>query len=107
MATAYPSLFDAHTGTRSFVLSLNDIIHPEVRKLYPGADVPEFGFETFGDDTLVVQYRSHRKMCSFAIGLIEGAAAKYGEHAELLHAKCMHRDDPHCEFRILFSKVTA
>src|SRR5690348_13967944 len=36
-AERYPQLFAEHAGTRSFVLTLNDIIHPEVRKLYPGA----------------------------------------------------------------------
>ncbi len=107
MAAAYPQLFASHTTTRSFVLSLNDIIHPEVRKLYPGADVPVFGFETFDDDLLVVQYRSHRKMCAFAIGLIEGAAAYYGECCDLQHTKCMHRGDENCEFRIRFARREA
>ena len=43
-AVRYPQFFEPHDCTRSFVLTLNDIIHPEVRKLYPGADVPEFDF---------------------------------------------------------------
>ena len=40
-----PSSSSRTTRTRSFVLTLNEIIHPEVRKLYPGADVPEFDFD--------------------------------------------------------------
>ena len=63
-AERYPQLFEPHDCTRSFVLTLNDIIHPEVRKLYPGADVPEFDFGIRDDDRLVMGYRSPRKLCS-------------------------------------------
>ncbi len=49
LAQAYPGFFTGHTETRSFVLTLNDIIHPEVRKLYPGADVPVFDFDEADD----------------------------------------------------------
>jgi len=44
-AERYPQLFTEHRETPSFVLTLNDIIHPEVRKLYPGVIVPEFDFD--------------------------------------------------------------
>ena len=77
-AERYPQLFEPHDSTRSFVLTLNDIIHPEVRKLYPGADVPEFDFDV-RDELLVMGYRSPRKLCSFAEGLLLGAADHYGE----------------------------
>jgi len=42
MRDAYPALFAGHTSSRDFVLSVNDIIHPEVRKLYPEASCPFF-----------------------------------------------------------------
>ena len=38
----YPGFFSSQASTRPFVLSVNSIIHPEVRKIYPGADVPTF-----------------------------------------------------------------
>lgn len=104
MAELYPGFFSPHTNARSFILALNDIIHPEVRKLYPGADVPVFDFDTRRDDLLIVGYHSHRKMCSFALGLIAGAAIYYGETALIEEPLCMHRGDEHCEFRLAFSK---
>lgn len=102
MAGAYPHFFQAHSCTRSFVLALNDIIHPEVRKLYPGADVPVFDFDTASPDVLIVGYRSHRKMCAFAQGLVEGAANHYREEVVFGHPLCMHSGDEHCEFHIQF-----
>jgi hypothetical protein len=102
MADAYPAFFAPHHSARSFVLTLNDIIHPEVRKIYPGADVPEFDFDTTSPDVLVMGYHSHRRMCALARGLIEGAAAHFGEEAVIEEPECMHRGDPKCVFRITF-----
>ena len=49
LARRYPAFFEAQTSIRPFLLSLNSIIHPEVRKIYPGADVPVFDFEDAED----------------------------------------------------------
>jgi Haem-NO-binding len=104
MAEHYPHFFTPHRTTRSFVLTLNDIIHPEVRKIYPGADVPEFDFDTSSDEVLLVGYQSPRRMCALAQGLVEGAAAYFGEEATFEQPQCMHRGDPKCLFRIAFRK---
>ncbi len=101
-ALRYPQLFAPHNSTRSFVLTLNDIIHPEVRKLYPGADVPEFDFDS-RDEVLVMGYRSPRKMCSFAEGLLLGAGDHYGERLTIEQPLCMKRGDDHCVLEIAFS----
>jgi Haem-NO-binding len=49
----YPAFFNAQSSTRPFVLSVNSIIHPEVRKIYPGADVPTFEFRHAPDSALM------------------------------------------------------
>ena len=103
LAQAYPPFFSPHTDTRSFLLTLNDIIHPEVRKLYPGADVPEFDVHRRPDGSLGMGYDSHRKLCSFAEGLIEGAAAHFGEQVAISQPRCMHRGDASCDLEIAFS----
>jgi Haem-NO-binding len=105
MAESYPHFFQPHTSTRAFVLTLNDIIHPEVRKIYPGADVPEFDFDASSEEVLVMGYRSPRKLCSLAQGLIEGAAAHYGEAVMFEQLQCMHRGDDKCVFRLTFRKL--
>jgi hypothetical protein len=100
LAQKYPVLFERHDGTRSFVLALNDFIHPEVRKLYPGAEVPEFEYDTSSPDVLVMKYRSRRRLCAFAEGLVEGAAVHYGEAVTFEQPHCMLRGDEACTFRI-------
>jgi hypothetical protein len=104
LADKYPEFFADHTSARPFVLSLNGIIHPEVRKLYPGADVPVFDFDTSSDEVLVMGYDSSRKLCAFAEGLIEGAASHYGERAEIGHPQCMNRGDEKCILEISFPR---
>ena len=99
----YPALFDSHRDARSFVLTLNDIIHPEVRKLYPGADAPDFDFQGFPDGSLNMVYHSKKQLCSLAIGLVKGAAAHYGQDAQIRHeGGCMKTGAEscvlHCEF---------
>jgi hypothetical protein len=102
-AARYPQLFTPHDSTRSFVLTLNDIIHPEVRKLYPGADVPEFDFDV-REDQIVMGYRSSRRLCSFAEGLLLGAADHFGEHLTIEQPVCMKRGDDRCVLEIAFDR---
>ncbi len=95
LAERYPAFFSAHTSTRPFILSINEIIHPEVRKIYP--------FRDAGDGTLLMGYQSARKLCALAQGFVEGAAEHYRESLKFEHLNCMHHGDPKCLFRISFS----
>ncbi|GAC1443771.1 MAG: heme NO-binding domain-containing protein [Mycobacteriales bacterium] len=103
LARRYPAFFAPHTATRPFLLTLNDIIHPEVRKLYPGADVPVFGFEELGEDVLLLQYRSHRKLCALAEGFTAGAATHYGQTVVIHQTSCMLTGADHCVLHCTFS----
>lgn len=100
LAAAYPGFFDPHHDVRAFLYTLNDIIHPEVRKLYPGADVPTFGFSTAEDGTVTMRYGSPRQLCAFAEGLIEGAAAHFGQSVAIEQPRCMLRGDELCTIEV-------
>jgi hypothetical protein len=102
LAATYPQLFTPHTSTRPFLLTLNDIIHPEVRKLYPGADVPMFDYDISSPKVLRLGYRSKRKLCALGEGLIQGAAEYYGEEALVEQPTCALRGDDHCVFAVAF-----
>ncbi len=104
LAKTYPVFFDEHAATRPFLLTLNDIIHPEVRKLYPGADVPTFDFEDQTDGPLSIGYWSARKMCAFAEGLIEGAADHFGDAVAIEQPECMLRGDERCLLVCTFAR---
>lgn len=96
LADRYPGFFDGHVTTRAFLLTLNDIIHPEVKKLYPGADVPNFAFEQVTDEALAIRYWSARKLCALAEGFILGAATHFGEKATVEQPVCMNTGADYC-----------
>lgn len=93
----YPALFANHSSARSFVLSVNSIIHPEVRKLYSGANCPFFHFRE-GEDGRSVQmgYESSRKMCDLAHGFVKGAARLFCEEVDIVHHTCMNDGADKC-----------
>lgn len=103
LAQSYPAFFGPHASTRPFLLTLNEIIHPEVRKLYPGADVPEFDFELEADGGLLLTYRSRRHLCALAEGFIVGAARHFGETVVVDQPRCMLTGATACVLRCTFS----
>lgn len=104
LAEKYPRFFEPHRRTRPFLLTLNDVIHTEVRKLYPGAQVPVFGFDTSAADILGMTYQSPRRLCALAEGLILGAADYYRETVAFEHPECMKRGGERCVWKLAFGK---
>lgn len=103
LAALYPQLFEAHGGTLPFLSTLNDIIHPEVRKLYPGADVPVFDYRLIESDRMLMGYRSQRGLCFFGQGLIEGAGEYFSEDLRVAQTTCEKRGDSECVFEVVLA----
>lgn len=94
-----PHLLDGIADWRGVLNSLDDIIHPEVRKIYPGADVP--GFDTRDDgDALVVTYTSKRGLCALADGLVLGTGDWFETPLEVEHLTCVHTGGEQCTMRV-------
>lgn len=100
LAARYPSFFDTHAHARDFLLTLNGMIHPEVRKLYPGARPPVFDFDTSSAGELVIGYNSARRLCALAEGFMHGAADYYGEAMAIDQSQCMHDGAERCVFHV-------
>ena len=103
LAERYPEFVAAHDSAKSFLLSLDHTIHREVVKLYPDARPPRFVFEDTGDDRLVMQYFSERRLCAMAEGMIEATADHFGARASVDHTDCMHRGARNCTLAVTFS----
>ncbi len=95
----YPQFFAGAGDARAFILALNTIIHPEVRKLYSGAHCPHFHFATQGR-SLLLGYDSPRRLCHLAHGFIDGLALRYDEQITVSQPRCMHRGDAMCQLQI-------
>jgi hypothetical protein len=102
-----PEMFNIHSSSRAFILNVNRAIHPEVRKLYSGADCPYFNFQDAPDGSLTMSYRSSRRLCHLAEGFIAGAEKIYCDSVKTRQDKCMHRGDDHCLFVLNWPKQAA
>jgi Haem-NO-binding len=84
---------------RSLLLGLNSVIHPEVRKVYPGADVPVFEVVSGESESISLSYRSKRGLCHFAEGLALGVGDLFGETFTVTQPVCQHQGGDHCELK--------
>lgn len=105
LADRYPHFFAPHADAVSFVLTLNGLIHPEVKKLYPGATPPDFGVEEADAATLVLSYTSARKLCALAEGFLLGAATHYGQSVTLSQTDCKLKGDDRCLIHCRFANA--
>ena len=96
----YPEMATGHTSARTFVLSLNEVIHPEVRKLYPGADAPVFQKHADDGPILEIEYVSRHQLCFLAEGLTLGCSDHFDESISITQPICQHKGDPSCVLRI-------
>jgi len=74
LAKAFSQFFSPDETLFGFLQKLEDHIHMEVRKKYPGAKLPGFDFESIDENNLKMIYKSERAMSDFGIGMIQGAA---------------------------------
>ena len=68
----YKQAFNA----KSFLNSIESVIHVEVHKMYENAYTPTFDYQDTGENELVIRYKSKRKLYALMEGLIIGV----GEH---------------------------
>lgn len=80
---SYRHLIVAAPDAFSFLSSVHDHIHVEVKKLYADAELPHFSIERPDAQTLRMVYESNRKMADLAYGLIEGTLVHYNEEAQI------------------------
>jgi len=102
LAERYPIFIEAEATLIGFLKSVDDVIHMEVRKLYENPNLPEFECEELTPNELKMRYRSPRKLCILAEGLIRGAAKHYKTEIELDHPVCMHKGSAHCDLIVRF-----
>ncbi|MFY0686991.1 MAG: heme NO-binding domain-containing protein [Cyclobacteriaceae bacterium] len=75
----YRQFFEGVESSFEIFSTLESKIHPDVRKLYPDAELPRFEVEKMNDRSMILVYRSSRKMSDFALGLIEACMEHFDE----------------------------
>ena len=73
----HPNIFSLYSDPISMLASIENHIHVEVRKIYPGAELPTFKIIKKDDNYLEMMYYSERSMFMFARALMEKTFEHY------------------------------
>ncbi|MGL4979319.1 MAG: heme NO-binding domain-containing protein [Plesiomonas sp.] len=80
----YPQFLVGHTTTFSLLAGIEDVIHAEVKKLYPDAELPAFDVLEQTEQRQLLQYRSPRCLDRLAQGLVEGSLLHYRQTGRVI-----------------------
>jgi hypothetical protein len=79
----YPKPVQAYSTAFEFIAHIDNVVHPEVKKLYPETELPTFNLESVNETKLVTTYSSTKPLMDLAKGLMEGCAEHYGEDIDI------------------------
>ena len=99
-AEGFPAFFQRADNAFDFLRSIEDVIHVEVRKLYPDAELPSFDYESVHDDELLMVYRSNRHFADLAAGLIQGCIEHFHEQIRVERNDLDAGEGSHVEFTL-------
>lgn len=94
----YPDAFEHASSTFELLTRVEEVIHVEVKKLNPEAELPSFSFPTVDEGTLEVVYQSTRPFADLAHGLIEACIEHYGESIEVVRRDLEGEPGTHASF---------
>ncbi|MDP2073639.1 heme NO-binding domain-containing protein [Hydrogenophaga sp.] len=89
---AFPSFFIGASNAFHFLSGIEEIIHTDVLKLYPDAELPKFDVEHHDASKLVLLYHSPRHFEDLAEGLMRGCVAHFGEPIVITREPAAHGD---------------
>jgi hypothetical protein len=96
-AASHAAFFQA-PGLFDFLASVDSLIHVEVRKLYPDAELPHFEVLERTPTRMVLVYRSPRHFGDLAEGLMRGSAEHYGEPVRITREPVAEPTGSHIRF---------
>ena len=106
---AFPKLADKfsvfvreHQHPKPFLMTLDGVIHEEVRKRFADSNPPRVSFIDPAPDRLILTYTSRRRMCPFFVGLVEGSGDFFRVPIALAQTECTTEGAPSCEFSLHF-----
>jgi len=79
----FPHFFEGVSSTLVFLPQVESVVHLEVKKLYPDAELPSFSCVPVKPAQLEMVYRSTRNLPDLAEGLILGCADHFGESLDI------------------------
>ena len=99
----YIDLIAPYKSAKEFLLHVEGHIHQTVAQIHQHAAMPIFEYIDPGENQLIMLYRSDRKMCYVAEGMIKGVCDHYNTEVDITHPVCLLEGDDHCRLELTFS----
>ncbi|KZN35905.1 heme NO-binding domain-containing protein [Pseudoalteromonas luteoviolacea] len=103
LAKRHTSIVEEFKSFEQLIISIDDVIHQEVQKLYEEPNLPTIEAKIYDEHTIHLVYRSPRKLCFCAEGLIYGCAEHFNKTIKIEHPLCMHNGEKECLLKITHS----
>lgn len=98
----YPNFFEGVSTAFDFLSTIESIIHVEVKKLYPDAQLPRFVTEKHTQTELILVYQSARHFGDLAEGLMQGCIEHFNERINVVRED-IPTDDGNANIRFLLT----
>jgi predicted hydrocarbon binding protein len=102
----YNAIIDPTWKTLDVLEQLESTIHRVVRMRGQNLSPPNLSCARVGS-RVSIPYRSERKLCALAVGLIKGIAQGYGEDVSVVEPQCMLRGSTACRLVVDLVTTTA
>jgi hypothetical protein len=83
LAIRYPQFFSGCNDCFELLQRVDSLIHVEVKKLYPDAELPKLDTQPLENGDLCVVYTSCRPFGDLCLGMIESSARHFGDIIEM------------------------
>jgi hypothetical protein len=100
LAAGYTKLMTGMGCAFDVLQSLDGVIHGEVRRLYPDAELPRFDVIERSADRLVLVYSSKRHFADLAEGLIRGCLRHFNESAVITREQLSTEEGSRVRFSV-------
>jgi hypothetical protein len=92
-----------YKSSQALLMELESVIHRDVKRVQPHAYTPFFEYIENDKNTGRLIYRSKRKLCFIAEGVIAGLAKHFHQQVKLTHQACMHDGFDECAWDMVFT----
>jgi hypothetical protein len=100
LAANYGALLKGMTSSFDVLQTLDGMIHGEVRRLYPDAELPRFDVIERSSSKMVVVYSSKRHFADLAEGLLHGCARHFKEDIMITREHLPAEEGSRCRFSL-------
>lgn len=96
----YGALVESQWRTLDVIEHTETMIHRVVRLRDAAAKPPELAVARTSPHQVSITYRSERRMCGIAVGIVRGLATHYAEPIEVTETACMHTGASACQIAV-------